>query len=75
MGLRRWEHMKMAARSRRACAATIQLGRSGPVPACAFRGPLYAPGFPPLAAGPVEMYVYGRSEYEMLSPVLTCEST
>ena len=28
MGLRRWEHMKMAARSRRACAATIQLGRS-----------------------------------------------
>ena len=37
------------------------------------RGP--APGFSPLSAGSVEMYVYGRSEYEMLSPVLTCEST
>ena len=24
------------------------------------------PGFSPLAAGPVEKYVYGRSEYELL---------
>ena len=34
-----------------------------------------APGFPPLSGPSLEKYVYGRSEYEMLSPVLTCEST
>ena len=33
------------------------------------------PVFSPLAGPSLEKYVYGRSEYEMLSPVLTCEST
>ena len=36
---------------------------------------LHAPGFSPLSGPSLEKYVYGRSEYEMLSPVLTCEST